>query len=295
MKIDFFIPRIPFTVRMMCFALCETAGILIQVFLPSFFILSLVVMIGGATLIMARNYRNKPMDLGFEDWKPATTKEFQRIEQNLTMTKKISYPFIYKGGFGVFIFVILGIVAFFSFMSEKLNILILVLDFCIIFFPVSWTGKVDLWTPIQLKMKMERFKTVLNVAETSAPELIVTPYLRLDKDKTGRQIPEDVRLMIEPKRKPPDFIGVQIQVAINNGPNGAVPYMYAVFLCKGKKKTYELLKQEDFGVMVKEPGGDDEYGFIVIRQKTGGGGYHTDSEDCKTLFMVVKEKLVQFF
>ena len=44
--------------------------------------------------------------------------------------------------------------------------------------------------------------------------------------------------MVEPRRKPADFLGAQFQVAVNNGPNGAVPYLYAVFLCRGKGPTY---------------------------------------------------------
>ena len=189
--------------------------------------------------------------------------------------------------------VILGVIAFFAFVAEAFGILVLILDFAIIFFPVSWTGIVQLWTPSQLKMKMERFSTVLNKAESSVHRFIITPYLRLDKDKEGRQIPEDVRLMIEPKRKPGDFVGVQIQVAINNGPNGAVPYMYAVFLCKGKGKTFAHLSKASYAPMLKEPGGDNEYGYIVVRQRTSGGGYHTDPEDCRRLYTVVEDKLVQ--
>ena len=65
-------------------------------------------------------------------------------------------------------------------------------------------------------------------------EIIITLYLRLDKSKEGQQIPEDIRLMVEPRRKPADFLGVQLQVAANTGSNGSVPHMYAVFLCKGK-------------------------------------------------------------
>ncbi|MBN2536625.1 MAG: hypothetical protein JXB88_27325 [Spirochaetales bacterium] len=292
MKINYVIPKIPLPLRMISFILCETGGIAIQFFLPSLFFLSLVLMVAGSVLLIARNYKNKPLDLGFEDWKPASGIEFERIEQNLKMTKKLSYPFIYKGGFGVVVLVILGIAAFFAFVNDAYGVLILVLDVAIIFFPVSWTGVVQLWTPSELKMKMERFCTIMQEAKKSPGKLIVTPYLRLDKDKEGRQIPEDVRLMIEPKRKPEDFLGAQIQIAINNGPNGAVPYMYAVFLCKGKGPTFEKLTKEKYGSMIKEPGGDNEYGYIVVRQRTGGGGYHTTPNDCIRLFGILKEKLI---
>jgi hypothetical protein len=291
MKIEFFVPKIPFSLRLIIFTLCEGTGLLIQLFFPSLLLLSIIIMICGALFIAAKNYKNKPIDLGFEDWKPAALKEFRRIEENLKMTKEISYPFLYKNGFGIFLLVVFGIISFFAFVSEEYHILIIVLDLFIIFFPVSRTGLVKLWTPAQLTMKMNRFKTVLDEATGSPDDLIITPYLRLDKDKEGRQIPEDVRLMLEPRRKPGDFVGVQLQVAINNGPHGAVPYMYSVFLCKGKGESYRILRDMSFGSMIKEPGGDEEYGYIVVRQKTSGSGYHTDPGDCQRLFAEVKKGL----
>jgi hypothetical protein len=152
---------------------------------------------------------------------------------------------------------------------------------------------VRLWTPAELKMKMDAFRAVVSAAEKAdaSLKLVVTPYLRLDKDKEGRQIPEDVRLLIEPRRKPEDFMGVQFQVAVNNGPNGAVPYLYAVFLCKGKGRSlsrFSSIRAEGFEV---EPGADGEYGFVVVRQETSHGGYHTSPEDCNRLVEVVAEAL----
>ena len=68
--------------------------------------------------------------------------------------------------------------------------------------------------------------------------------------------------------------------------------MYAVFLCKGKGTTYDRVKADRYGDMIKEPGGDKEYGYVVVRQKTSGTGYHTTDADCTRLFSLVKEKLM---
>ena len=46
-----------------------------------------------------------------------------------------------------------------------------------------------------------------------------------------------------------------------------------------------------FGDYVKEPGGDKEYGYVVVRQKTAGTGYHTTDADVRRLFAMVKDKL----
>jgi hypothetical protein len=104
-------------------------------------------------------------------------------------------------------------------------------------------------------------------------------------------VPEDVRLMVEPKRKPEDFVGVQIQAAINKGPNGEVPYLYAVILTKGKAGTYRKMRGLGVSGYEVEAGGDVEYGSIVVRQSTSGTGYATKPSDCIHLFHVVAEIL----
>ena len=90
--------------------------------------------------------------------------------------------------------------------------------------------------------------------------------------------------MYELKRPSSDLVGIQVQASINNGPDGDVPYMYAVVLTKGKSgpsfKAAERVKPKGYEV---EPGGDEEYGTVVIRQKTGGSGYETSPEECVQL------------
>ena len=63
-------------------------------------------------------------------------------------------------------------------------------------------------------------------------------------------------------------------------------------LCKGKGATYQKLAKTDFGTYVHEPGGDNEYGYVVVRQPTSGTGYHTTDADVRRLYEMVKEKLL---
>jgi hypothetical protein len=166
------------------------------------------------------------------------------------------------------------------------------LDAAVLLLPFAFSGNVSLWTPRELAFKMACLEPLAG-AEPEGGEIIVTPYLRLDKDKENRQIPEDVRLMVEPRRKPADFLGAQFQVAINNGPNGAVPYLYAVFLCRGKGPTFQAVSRMDFENFIDEPGGDKEYGYVVVRQPTSSGGYHTDPADCRRLYALVRDRLLR--
>jgi hypothetical protein len=295
MKMNYVVPALPQPIRLSFFGIFIIAGVSYQYFIPNAnWFLGWLIMCAGAMFIIAKDFFNKPLDLGFEDWQPASKTEFNRINDNLTMTNKAKYPFYFRKEVAIgIIIVIVFIVILLLVIPDTPNgkLILAILDAGIILIPVFISGSIRLWMPQDLKLKMESFNIIMKEAEKAGDKLIVTPYIRLDKDKAGKRIPEDVRLMIEPKRKPDEFVGTQIQVAINNGPNGAVPYMYAVLLCKGKGRLFDMLQKQSYGNMVTEPGGDKDYGYIVIRQKTASGGYHTDAGDCMRLFELVAKTM----
>lgn len=45
------------------------------------------------------------------------------------------------------------------------------------------------------------------------------------------------------------------------------------------------------GGLIKEPGGGGEHGYVVLRRKTSGRGYHTTAKDCERLFQRVIEEI----
>ncbi len=295
MEMTFLIAKkLAFPVRLVLLGLFGAAGMALQVLLPGGwgFLPGILLMVPGLLLMLAKNYRNKPMDIGQEDWQPASVREFDRIKSNLQQTRQKRYAVIYRSGFGWFIAVVLFLVAVMLGMSERRLGAFFCADALVLLVPFLLSGNVRLWTPTELAFRMRVFEPILSSEQAEGGDVIITPYLRLDKDKAGHQVPEDIRLMVEPRRKPADFLGVQLQVAVNKGPNGAVPYMYGVFLCKGEGATYQALTRADFGSYVHEPGGDKEYGYVVVRQPTSGTGYHTTDSDVRRLYDMVKEKLL---
>jgi len=290
MELNYVIPKIGFPGRLAAFAGFAILGFALQIIIPNGygFIPGLIVMVPGVIFLAARNFRNKPMDIGKEDWQPASVLEFDRIKSNLQLTRQKKFSVIYRPGFGVFIAIVLFVLALIQ--REGLGGIVFI-DALVLLIPFLFTGNITLWTPQELAFRMRVFEPILSSAPAEGGDIIVTPYLRLDKNKEGQQIPEDIRLMVEPRRKPADFMGVQLQVAVNKGPNGNVPYLYSVFLCKGKGRSYETLSSMRFGDYVREPGGDAEYGYVVVRQKTSGTGYHTTDADVRRLYEMVIEKL----
>ena len=294
MEMKYVIPRVAFPARLVLLAGFAALGFALQVFLPDGYGLfpGLLLMVPGLLFVSAKNFRNKPMDIGQEDWQPASVREFDRIKSNLQLTRHKTFSVIYRAGFGWFIAVVLGVLTIVCAMGEWSFAAVVSLDALVLLIPFLLTGNVSLWTPQELAFRMRTFEPILSTEQAEGGDIILTPYLRLDKNKEGQQIPEDIRLMVEPRRKPRDFLGVQLQVAVNKGPNGNVPYMYAVFLCRGKGETFQWFNSMKFDDFVKEPGGDKEYGYVVVRQKTSGTGYHTTDSDVRRLYDMVKEKLL---
>jgi len=294
MEMKFVVPKLALPARMIVFAGFAAGGLALQVLIPGGlgFLPGVLLMVPGLVFMGARNFRNKPMDVGQEDWQPASVREFDRIKSNLQLTREKRYSVIYRAGFGWFIAVVLVVAALvLRGGGFRLGALVCA-DALVLLIPFLFTGNVSLWTPQELAFRMRVFEPILSSEPAEGGEIIITPYLKLDKNAQGQQIPEDIRLMVEPRRKPADFLGVQLQVAVNKGPNGNVPYMYSVFLCKGKSTTYQTLTAARFGDYVHEPGGDKDYGYIVVRQKTSGTGYATTDADVRRLYDMVKKTLL---
>lgn len=291
MSLRFLIPGLPLFLRLLIFYCIEAAGLFIQLYIGRF-LPGTIIMIGGLFFVFAKNYSNKPADTGLEDWLPVSFDEFTRIETNLSNMKTVKYPRLYRLRFGCIVNVVLVILAVLSMFFIGNTVFLLVLfDILIVTFPLFYSGIVKLWTPKELKLKLEGFHAIMEEAMSSGPDIVLTPYLRFDKDKEGKLIPEDIRFMGELRRNPEDLLGVQFQTAVNNGPNGQVPYMYAVFICKGKGSSFTALKGLTFGGFLKEATPKEDYSTLVIRQKTESGGYHTKIDDCITLYRTAIEAL----
>jgi len=263
------------------FALGAAAQILVGL-IPGLF----VIVLGWAPLLL-RRVTNKPKDQGLENWRPVTAAEVDRLLDTFAQAVKIRGKLgagVALRAFGAFLLIVAIPVSFAASAGGGL----VALDAALFLIPALFFGKVRVFTPGLIAQKLRGFQAILT--EPVPEGYALTPYIRFDKDEEDRDVPEDLRFLLEPKKKADDLVGVQFQTAINKGPQGPVPYMYAVVLTRGRKgPAYEALRNLSVRGFAVERGGDDEYGTVVIRQKTGGGGYHTTTEQCRRLFQVASE------
>ncbi|MDR2048348.1 MAG: hypothetical protein LBP69_02735 [Treponema sp.] len=247
--------------------------------------------------LKAKNFSNRPADLGKEEWKPVTMKEIDRLADRVRRVKKT------RTGSGAVILTALFLFAllFFGLLSG-FSACFFLAGLYLIFVPWLWFARVESWYPKRLSAKLEIFLTVLNYP--FGPAYRVIPMLRFDEDKQGRRIPEDIQVMVEPGEgrtspgagtKPGGLVGVQFQLVFNNGPNGEVPYMYAVFITRGCNSLWKALVRKTFYGFVTEVDTDSisEFGTVILRLDTESrsDGYKTDEEDVEQLIKNVIKAL----
>jgi hypothetical protein len=236
-RVEYRIPGLGTDARLIVFAAAAAAGIVLQVLLPGGVAWGALVMAFPLALLSAKPWTNKPADIGEEDWQPAGNAELDRIADAFRSARKIKIPLWYRTASGVPATVLLLAASFvLSFHTPRAALV--TLDAAILFIPALHFLRIRIWVPKDFELVMSAIQAARSV--DLPDDLVVTPYLRLDRDAAGLRIPEDARLMVEPRRKADDLVGVQLQAAINAGPNGKVPYLYAVVITRGKGPSWRI-------------------------------------------------------
>lgn len=288
MDISFRFFRLGFGSRLMLAAACFAATVFVQLALGSI-ALGFLPLLPAWSLLAIKPTTNKPKDKGLEEWRAVSNEEIARIADGIHESKKLRGRLGGPVALGVLFSLASGIASLVSAFSYP-NLSLAFLDLGLFALPGLFFGRVTVHVPAEMDRKLSGFLTLMNAPRPDG--FVLTPYLRFDKDEEDRDVPEDMRFMLEPKRKSLDLVGVQFQSSINNGEHGPVPYMYAVVLTKGREgpahAAFRTMKASGYTV---EAGGDDSYGTVVVRQNTGGGGYHTTPDDCAALFELMLKAL----
>jgi len=281
---EFSMMKLSLPSRLALAAGCFSAGALLQVLFRWGLAPGFVAILLGYFPLRLKPITNKPADQGLEEWRAVSMAEIDRLADTLRESKAL----FGKSAGGTVVMSLLAVavaVAAGVSLAVDPGIALVLADGLLFAVPAMFFGRVRAFVPRILSLKMPCFQAVFG--EKAPGHVVVTPYLRFDKDKDGGDVPEDIRLMVEPRRKPDDFVGIQMQAAVNKGPSAEVPYLYAVILTKGKGESYGKFKAISARGYEVEAGGDEAYGSIVVRQETSGTGYATKPSDCARLFRLV--------
>ncbi|MCL2319687.1 MAG: hypothetical protein FWC45_06350, partial [Treponema sp.] len=174
-------------------------------------------------------------------WKPVSMTDLDRLRDRIGAIRKAKIPAVYSVKFGIpvtFPFVFLLFVAGFIIGAAGA---FAVIDLYLVFFPFFWFARVEKWVP-GIGGKIDVFGPVL---EAKLPETLRLDVMLFFGEAGG--VPSDIRLMLAPGPGAPkeirdELLGAQFQVTYNTGPNGEVPYVYAVFITKGQGKIWQSLQ-----------------------------------------------------
>jgi len=164
----------------------------------------------------------------------------------------------------------------------------------LLFVPLWLNGMRTTWNPSELRKKGEALAVArAAIAEAAGKDFDLVPLLALREGRRGHY-PVDARLMARPAREDASgFLGVQVQVAMNNVQGTDYPYLYAVILGKddfrfplGPDRTREKGLS-----LVFENGRSEGVVYRVVRQHADTkGGWHTEPEHIRAIVATALEK-----
>jgi hypothetical protein len=160
--------------------------------------------------------------------------------------------------------------------------------------PLWLNGLRTTWNPSELRKKGEALAIARAEAERlGAGDFDPVPMLALREGRTGKY-PVDARLMLRPAREDETgFLGVQVQVAMNNVRGKDYPYLYAVVLGKGDFRMPGVSPRTRRGgaEIVFERDESEGVRFLVVRQHADRqGGWHTEPHHIEVIVAVALEK-----
>jgi hypothetical protein len=164
----------------------------------------------------------------------------------------------------------------------------------LLFVPLWLNGMRTTWNPSELRKKGQALAVArATIGESAGKDFDLVPLLALREGRRGHY-PVDARLMARPAREDASgFLGVQVQVAMNNVQGTDYPYLYAVILGKDAFRFPpgpERARAAGLD-LVFEDGRSEGVRYRVVRQHADrSGGWHTEPEHVRGIVATAIEK-----
>ncbi len=284
--IQFFVlKRLPYPVRMTLVAVLLGLAFLLQLFVsawPGWILMVLALVVGAHRGIQA-----VPTLKGEETWAQVTPDEYAKILAREKAWQRWDRDgFDLSNGLGIGVLVLFGglslaALAAMAALGAEGYLHIFIVNAVILVAPLWLIGIRTHMKRDELVIKIRLLEKVL---EALVPVTVVQclPMLATREAKEGGRVPSDARIMIRLVDAPEWFMGVQVQICLNNVQGTSYPYLYAVVLLKPEARRLDRAAQLAASTGARavkvtvEPKPGGEVDVLVIRQKTSRtSGYHT--------------------
>lgn len=284
---------VPYNVRIWLIVGLWACGLLIQAL--GFVWPGAAVILAGTVMALTRGYSNEPARVrrGKRQWENVTLEQFGRIstldEESRRWDRSawIDATNALGGMLGV---VIVAAIVGASFLLAQTSVQlasVCLIDGAVLFVPFWVTGIRRLYHRTELMIRVRALHNILvRLGERDARGLMATPMLELEETKRGK-LPHDVKLMVRFDDASDDFMGIQVQVSLNNVQGTKYPYLYCVILAKPGFGLHGWNTELDRSrpKIIVERNMTEEVELLVVRQKTTRkSGYHTKEPAQRRVF-----------
>lgn len=289
-----FAKRLSYSSRIKLVVLFIITGLLIQLFFH--FWLGLIILGIGIILSFIKGYSEKPVVIGKEKWSQVTPDEYKKVKEKQKQLKKWDTDsFDITNSLGAAVFILVALIGaavwlgLYYILEESRLALYWVVDL-IVLFGFHWiTGIRTFLKRDKLIIKINFLEKIMAVLANPS-DIQVLPMLSTRETKEKGCIPDDARLMVRFLNAPEYFMGMQIQISLNNVQGKDYPYLYCVLIAKKEagfflKREHLLNNPPEKVVFEQQISGDVD--VLVIRQyTTKRSGYHTN---LKKAAVIVRE------
>ncbi len=281
---------LPYNVRLLLIAALLVAGLAVQFLFDPWYGAPLLL---GATLLgLVRGYDNKLRSAPTrKEWSRVTRQQFERVVEMSRKAKSWDQTFIditcFRGFMALLAVIGLGYYVYYllweNFSSSAAQMW--AMDAVILITPHWIVGIRSILTNAPLVIKIQNLLAIADAFATLAKEGEELQYmLEIGETKDGKT-PVDAKMVLAFHNAPADFLGVQLQLALNNVQGTDYPYFYGVLVARREFGLLNKCRPREMPNVTIERKREGDVDIVVLRQTTTKtSGYHTKPATVKSLF-----------
>jgi hypothetical protein len=284
---------LPYDVRFALIIGLLLVGVALQFIFRGSWWIGVPFLAAGTLLGLIHGYDNKLRSApAHKEWVRVTRQQFAHVIELSEKSKSWDQTFIditcLRGG--CLFFVIAGLAGYVYYwltqrQQESLATMWAV-DAAVLVLPHWVVGIRSILKNAPLVIKIQNLLGVADTFPTVGKEGEELQYmLEIGETKAGKT-PVDAKMVLMFHNGPPEFLGVQLQLAINNVQGTDYPYFYCVLVARPEFGLLKKYRSERLPNMTVESNHEGDVDIVVMRQTTTKtSGYYTKPADVRTIFL----------
>jgi hypothetical protein len=284
---------LPYTRRLAVILVLLAIGFLLQVTVDLF--VGAAFLLAATLLAVVRGYSNVPQTTAGGEWRVASREQFDSVLRIASKSREwdqslldVTCPTGIVGLVAASVLVTIPVAGLWNNGNEWLAMAIAV-DSAVLFLPHWVTGVRRILTNAPLTVKVELLREIIDAWERLRLEgETIHPQMQVARASDG-EMPTDAKLVFRFDKLGDAFLGLQVQVTLNNVQGKDYPYLYCVLVARPSLGLLAMPASKygaPAGIVVepsrKKPEGLD---LVVVRQETTKTeGYHTSSAAALGIF-----------